>query len=224
MLKIKEKKMSDQGLLVVLSGFSGAGKGTLIKALMDKYPNDYCLSISATTRAKREGEVHGVDYFFLEEEEFLENIREERLLEYARYVDNYYGTPKEYVLEKMADGKNVILEIEIQGALKIREKIPDCILLFITPGEAMELERRLKKRGTETEDAIKNRLRRAAEEADYMKEYDYIILNEDTEKSLEMVHNIISSEKLKTGRNKQIIYRITEDLKAYTKEIDQDRR
>src|SRR5699024_1520486 len=135
------------------SGFSGAVKGTVMKRLMEKYDN-YALSISATTRKPREGEQDGREYFFKETEEFEKMIAQDELIEYARYVDNYYGTPRSYVEEQLAAGKDVILEIEIQGALKVKEKFPETLLIFITPPNAAELKRRLVGRGTETMDVI----------------------------------------------------------------------
>ncbi len=148
----------------MVSGFSGAGKGTLMKRLLEKY-DTYSLSISATTRAPREGEEHGREYFFHSKEEFEELISQDALIEYAQYVENYYGTPKAYVEKQLAAGRDVILEIEIQGALKVKEKMPDTLLMFVTPPSAMELKRRLTDRGTETPEVIESRLRRASEEA-----------------------------------------------------------
>ena len=151
--------MSDQGILVVVSGFSGAGKGTLIKAMVEKYHN-YALSISATTRKPREGEEEGREYFFVTRDHFETMIKEEQLIEYAQYVNNYYGTPRQYVFQQMADGKDVILEIEIQGALKIKERFPDALLLFVMPPSADELKRRLVGRGPETMEVIDQRRRK----------------------------------------------------------------
>ena len=142
-----------QGILVVVSGFSGAGKGTLMKALLEKYHN-YALSISATTRSPREGEQDGREYFFVTRDKFESMIEEKELIEYAQYVNNYYGTPRQYVFQQMADGKDVILEIEIQGALKIKERFPEALLLFVMPPSADELKHRLTSRGTETADVI----------------------------------------------------------------------
>ena len=140
--------MKTQGILIVVSGFSGAGKGTLMKALMNRYSERYALSVSATTRSPREGEKNGVEYFFRTKEEFEKMIAKDELIEYAKYVDNYYGTPKAYVEEQLSAGKDVILEIEIQGALKIKEKFPDTLLLFVTPPDADTLKERLIGRGT----------------------------------------------------------------------------
>ena len=167
--------MKQQGILAVVSGFSGAGKGTIMKALLGKYDN-YALSISATTRKPREGEVHGREYFFLSVEEFEKLIEEDQLIEHARYVSNYYGTPRSYVEEKMAEGKDVILEIEIQGALKVKEKFPETLLVFVMPPTAEDLKNRLVGRGTETMDVIESRMNRALEEAEEMAAYDYILI------------------------------------------------
>ena len=177
--------MNQQGILVVVSGFSGAGKGTLMKELLRRYDN-YALSISATTRKPREGEENGREYFFLSEEEFKFKPRDEhKLIEYAKYVNHYYSTPKEYVEEKMAQGKDVILEIEIQGALKVKKRYPEALLLFVTPPSAEELKRRLVGRGTESIEVINARLKRAAEEADGMEAYDYLLINDEIDTCVE---------------------------------------
>ena len=160
--------MNKKGILIVVSGFSGSGKGTLMKELLSRYPDTYALSISATTRSPREGEEHGREYFFISKDEFEKMIAKEELIEYARYVENYYGTPREYVEQKLDEGKDVILEIEIQGALKVKKAFPDTLLLFVTPPSATELKERLVGRGTETMDVIKSRLDRACEEAEGM--------------------------------------------------------
>ena len=161
--------MDNQGVLAVISGFSGAGKGTLMRALLERYDN-YALSISATTRAPREGEVDGREYFFKTREEFEQMIEHDELVEYAQYVGNYYGTPKEYVFSNLKAGKDVLLEIEIQGALKVRRQFPDALLLFVTPPSAEVLKNRLIGRGTETMDVIEHRLARALEEAEGLEE------------------------------------------------------
>ena len=163
--------MKKKGILIVVSGFSGAGKGTLMNRLLKEY-DDYALSISATTRKPRAGEADGREYFFKTMEEFEKMIAEDALIEYARYVDNYYGTPKAYVEQKLEEGKDVILEIEIQGALKVKEKFPDTLLLFVTPPDANTLKNRLVGRGTETMDVIESRMKRAKEEAKGIENYD----------------------------------------------------
>ena len=188
--------MKDKGLLLVISGFSGAGKGTVVKRLLEQH-NDYALSISATTRSPREGEQNGREYFFKTKEEFEKMIEASELIEYARYVDNYYGTPKAYVEEQLKEGKNVILEIEIQGALNIKKMFPDAVLLFIMPPSAEELERRLVGRGTEDEATIRARLSRASEEAQGVENYNYIVINDDVDACVETINSIVSSEKKK---------------------------
>ena len=170
--------MNHKGLLVVISGFSGAGKGTLMKKLLQDY-EQYALSISMTTRAPREGEVDGREYFFTTREQFEDKIKQGGFIEYARYCGNYYGTPKDYVEQQMEAGRDVILEIEIQGAMKVKKQFPNAILLFVMPPSVAELHQRLVGRGTETEEVIMERLLRANEEAVGIEEYDYIIVNDD---------------------------------------------
>ena len=170
--------MNKEGILIVVSGFSGAGKGTIMKALLERYDN-YALSISATTRNPRPGEEEGKAYFFKTTEEFEKMIAKDDLIEYAMYVGNYYGTPKAYVEEQLCAGKDVILEIEIQGALKVKEKFPNTLLLFVTPPSAEELRKRLEGRGTETQEVIDGRMKRAIEEAEYMDQYDYLVVNDE---------------------------------------------
>ena len=203
--------MNHQGILVVVSGFSGAGKGTLMKELLKRYDN-YALSISATTRAPREGETDGKEYFFVTKEQF-EKMRDERkLIEYAQYVNNYYGTPKEYVEQKMAEGKDVILENEIQGALKVKKRFPDALLLFVTPPSAEELRRRLVGRGTETLEVINARLARAAEEASGMEAYDYLLINDDLDRCVEEMHQLIQLQHRKTSYHLDFLSKMREDL------------
>ncbi len=205
-----------KGILTIVSGFSGAGKGTLMKALLGKYDN-YALSISATTRKPRNDEVDGREYFFKTVEEFEQLIAEDTLIEYAKFVDNYYGTPKAYVEEQLNLGKDVILEIEIQGALKVKEKMPDTLLIFVTPPSANELKRRLIGRGTESMEVIDSRLCRANEEAEVMGEYDYILVNDNLDVCVDELHHLIQSEKSKTERNQSFITKITKELKVFMK-------
>lgn len=205
-----------QGALVVVSGFSGAGKGTAMKRLLEKYDN-YALSISATTRKPREGEQDGKEYFFKTVEDFEKMIAKDELIEYAKYVENYYGTPKSYVEEQLADGKDVILEIEIQGALKVREKYPEVVLMFITPPDAKTLKDRLVGRGTETMEVIDSRMRRAVEEAAYMPQYDYLIVNDELEACVDEMHRIIQGVHRECRRNGSHITQITEELKEMMK-------
>ncbi|MBQ2426067.1 MAG: guanylate kinase [Lachnospiraceae bacterium] len=205
--------MKQQGILAVVSGFSGAGKGTLMKALLEKYDN-YALSISATTRKPREGEVHGREYFFMNVDEFEALIANDQLIEHAKYVSNYYGTPRSYVEEKMAEGKDVILEIEIQGALKVKEKFPETLLIFVVPPSAEELKKRLIGRGTETMEVIEQRMNRATEEAEAMDAYDYILVNDDLNKAVESLHNLIQSQHMQARCNAELIKTMKEELAA----------
>ena len=208
--------MNRKGILIVVSGFAGSGKGTLMKELLNQYDN-YALSISATTRKPRGQEVDGKEYFFKSVEEFEKMIAQEELIEYANYVGNYYGTPKAYVEEQLNAGKDVILEIEIQGALKVKEKFPNTLLLFVTPPSAEILKARLVGRGTETMDVVEMRMRRAAEEAEGLASYDYILINDDLQTCVEQMHNIIQSEHFRTSRNHDFMNQIKEELKAGVK-------
>lgn len=206
----------NKGILVVVSGFSGAGKGTVMKRLMEKY-DGYALSVSATTRKPRPGEEDGREYFFRTRDEFEKLIEEDALLEYAQYVENYYGTPRSYVEEQLQAGRNVILEIEIQGAMKIKEKIPEALLVFVTPPTVEELERRLTGRGTETAQVIADRLARAGEEAEDMGQYDYILVNDTVEECVDHLHQIIVSEHSRVSRNAEFIADIQKQTKAFQK-------
>ena len=194
----------NKGILVVVSGFSGAGKGTVMKRLMEKY-DDYALSVSATTRKPRPGEEDGREYFFRTRDEFEKLIEEDALLEYAQYVENYYGTPRSYVEEQLQAGRNVILEIEIQGAMKIKKKIPEALLVFVTPPTVEELERRLTGRGTEDKDTINRRIQRAAEEVKLLPQYDYVVINDTVEKAAENIKLIAKTEKMKSERFKNMV-------------------
>lgn len=205
--------MSKKGILIVVSGFSGSGKGTLMKKLMDNYDN-YALSVSATTRSPRLGEEEGREYFFKTTEEFEKMIAQDELIEYAKYVNNYYGTPRAYVEEQLGAGKDVILEIEIQGALKVKEKFPETLLLFVTPPTAKELKRRLVGRGTETMDVIEGRMNRAKEEAEGMEKYDYLIINDDLEECVKEMHSIIQGEHRRSFRSKVFIEQMKKELKG----------
>lgn len=200
-----------KGILVVVSGFSGSGKGTVMKRLMEKYDN-YALSVSVTTRNPRPGEKDGEAYFFRTKEEFEQLIREDGLIEYAQYVENYYGTPRKYVEEQLAAGKDVILEIEIQGALKVKKRFPDALLLFVTPPSAEELRRRLVGRGTETLEVINARLARAAEEASGMEAYDYLLINDDLDRCVEEMHQLIQLQHRKTSYHLDFLSKMREDL------------
>lgn len=201
----------NRGKLVIVSGFSGAGKGTIMKKLVSEKDN-YALSVSATTRKPREGEVEGNSYFFKTVEEFEQMIKENAFLEYARYVDNYYGTPKAFVEQMMNEGKDVLLEIEIQGAMKVKKAYPDAILIFITTKDADTLRQRLIGRGTETEDVINKRLVRAKEEALGVEDYNYIVVNDILEDCVETVDRIVRSEHNRTSDKISIIEEIRRDL------------
>ena len=205
-----------KGVLTVVSGFSGAGKGTVMKRLIQKY-DDYALSISVTTRKPREGELDGIEFFFKTKEEVETMIENDEFLEYARYVDNYYGTPRFYVEEMLAKGKNVILEIEIQGAMQIKAKNPEAVLVFVTPPSFEELRNRLVGRGTETADVIESRLRRASEEAEGMPSYDYILVNDQVEDCVDRLHQIILSERAKAQRNEEFINTIRQEARIFMK-------
>ncbi|MGN0354770.1 MAG: guanylate kinase [Muricoprocola sp.] len=206
--------MKRKGVLFVISGFAGAGKGTLVRMLVEKYDN-YAVSVSATTRKPREGEIEGVHYFYKTEEEFLEMIEKDMLYEYAKYVDHYYGTPKEYVQKQLEAGKDVILEIEIQGALKIKEQFPDTLLLFVTPPDADTLEARLRGRGTEPDDIVRKRLSRAVEESEAISQYDYIIVNDIAEEAAERIHAIIQSEHYAVQKNQEFIQNLRDGLDKF---------
>lgn len=203
--------MNQQGILVVISGFSGAGKGTLMKALMEKYDN-YALSISATTRRPRSGEADGREYFFVSQEYFQSMVENDALIEYAQYVENFYGTPKDYVEKQRAAGKDVILEIEIQGALKIKQRFPEALLLFVMPPSAEELKRRLVSRGTEPLEVIEARLKRAAEEAAGIEAYDYIVINDTIDTCVEELHQLIQAQHNKTSNRLDFIKEMRKEL------------
>ncbi len=207
----------EKGILIVVSGFSGSGKGTIMSRLLEEHPDTYALSISATTRAPRPGESHGREYFFVSAEEFESMIARGELIEYAKYVNHYYGTPKEYVSQQLGLGKDVILEIEIQGARKVKEAFPDTLLLFVTPPSAEELKRRLVDRGTEEESVVASRLSRAWQEAQGVEAYDYLIVNDQLEECVQKVHQIIQNEHARVARSKSLIETIRAGLFAFAK-------
>ena len=208
--------MKRKGILIVVSGFSGAGKGTLMKELLKRYDN-YALSVSMTTRAPREGEVDGKSYFFVDKETFEKTIAEDGLIEYASYCGNYYGTPREYVEKCLQDGRDVILEIEIQGALKVKEKFPETLLLFVMPPSAAELKRRLEGRGTESPEVIRERLVRASEEAEGIENYEYLIINDDLDECVREMNDIINAARRNPVRNRQLIADMRSELGAVVK-------
>ena len=204
----------NKGMLVVISGFSGSGKGTLMKKLMESY-DYYSLSVSATTRQPREGEKDGRDYFFVTKQKFFEMLQNDELLEYASYVDNFYGTPKSYVEQEMEKGKDVILEIEMQGALKIKAKFPESVLVFITPPTVQELSDRLRKRGTETEEVIRKRLAKAAQEAEGIEAYDYILINDNLEKTTKHLNYLIQDQHMRVRSQIDFVEKIRKDLRLF---------
>jgi guanylate kinase len=185
-----------KGRLIVFSAPSGCGKGTMLAEILKD--ENYCVSVSATTRSPREGEVDGVNYYFMSKGDFLQRVADSEFLEYAEYCDNYYGTLMSEVDGKLNEGKNVILEIEVQGALKIREKRPDALMIFILPPSVSELRRRLKKRGTETDEVIEQRVSQAAREIEVAPKYDYAIVNDALEDAISDFFAVMRAEKLKT--------------------------
>lgn len=190
----------ERGMLIVLSGPSGTGKGTVCKALLNRL-NDISLSISATTREPRTGEIHGKHYFFTKREEFEERIGRGEFLEYANVFSNYYGTPKSFVDEMLASGKDVLLEIDVQGALKVKENSPDGVFIFLVPPSMAELEKRIRSRGTETEEKIRERLGKAGAEMDLMEKYDYVIVNDEVDHVVDRIECIINAERHRVPRN-----------------------
>lgn len=202
--------MHKKGIIAVISGFSGAGKGTIVNRLVQDY--GYAISISATTRQPREGEIDGKHYFFKSKENFENMIKENELIEYAKYCDNYYGTPKDYVFEQINNGIDVLLEIEMQGALQVKKDFPDVSLIFITPPSAEELRKRLEGRGTETAEVIEKRLARAVEECVYMPEYDYIMVNDDLDTCVKEIHQLLQSLHFSVKNQVDLIEEITADF------------
>ncbi|MCK1977232.1 guanylate kinase [Jeotgalicoccus huakuii] len=192
--------VSDKGLLIVLSGPSGVGKGTVRKAIFDHPETNFKYSISMTTRNKREGEVDGVDYFFKTREEFETLIRQDKFIEYAEYVGNYYGTPVDYVKETTANGHDVFLEIEVEGAKQVREKFPEALFIFLAPPTLSQLEERLIGRGTDSQEVIDHRIREAKRELNMMNLYDYVVINDDVTKARESVQCIVEASHLERSR------------------------
>jgi guanylate kinase len=208
--------MKKNGVLIVISGFSGAGKGTLMKKLVADYDN-YALSISMTTRSPREGEQHGREYFFVTKEEFEDRIANDGMIEYATYCGNYYGTPKAYVEEQLKNGKDVILEIEVQGAHIVKEIYPEAVLMFVMPPSAKELYRRLTSRGTETPEKIAERMARAAEESEGIDTYDYIVINDKLEDCIAQINTIVDAAHNTPKNNEEFIDTIKAELKDLLK-------
>ena len=193
---------NNRGVLIVISGPSGAGKGTICKALLEKYKNIY-LSVSATTRTPREGEVEGVNYYFLTKEDFEEKVRNNGFLEYANVHGNFYGTPKVNVEKMLEDGKDVILEIDIQGALQVKENFKEGVFIFILPPSMEELKQRIIKRGSETEESLMTRFKNAYKEINYVSKYNYAVVNDTLEVAVAKVEGIITAEKCRVDRIKE---------------------
>ena len=192
--------MSERGLLIVFSGPSGVGKGTVRQEIFSTPDHKFEYSVSMTTRAQRPGEVDGKDYFFRSREEFEELIRNGQMLEYAEYVGNYYGTPLTYVNETLDKGIDVFLEIEVQGALQVKKKVPDAVFIFLTPPDLNELQERFIGRGTDSEEVIAQRIERAREEIALMSEYDYAIVNDEVPLAAERVKRVIEAEHFRVDR------------------------
>ena len=204
--------MTKRGLLIVLSGPSGVGKGTVRAAIFSKGEQKFVYSISATTRQPRTGETDGVDYFFKTRGEFEQMIQNKQLLEYAEYVGNYYGTPLEYVENTLATGKDVFLEIDVQGAIQVRELMPEGVFIFLTPPDLNELESRIVNRGTDSDEVIAKRMKTAREELELMKYYDYSVVNDTVDNAVQKIEAIIQTEHLRIIRNLDTIEELEEIL------------
>ncbi|AST92108.1 MULTISPECIES: guanylate kinase [Sutcliffiella] len=202
--------MIERGLLIVLSGPSGVGKGTVRKAIFSKDDVDFEYSISMTTRKPREGEVDGVDYFFKSKEEFKSLIEKDKFIEWAEYVGNYYGTPVDYVEQCLSQGKDVFLEIEVQGALQVKNKFPEGVFIFLAPPSLSELKKRITTRGTETADLINNRMTVAKEEIEMMDAYDYVVENDEVDLACSRIQSIVVAEHCKRTRIREKYQRMLE--------------
>ena len=196
--------MAERGKLIVLSGPSGAGKSTVVAKVMEKR-NDVCFSVSVTTRKPRPGETEGKDYFFIDTERFEEMVKNDELLEHASYVTHHYGTPRNYVNKKLDEGMNVILDIEVQGARQVHEKIPDAVMLFVVPPSLAELRRRLEGRGTETAETVEARLTRAEQEYREADFYDWLVINDDPDRAAEELSAIITAAHCRFKDRKKLL-------------------
>lgn len=192
------------GLLIVVSGPAGVGKGTIVRSMMENDPK-FVLSISATSRIPRTNEIEGINYYFKTREQFEEMIKNDELIEWVEYCGNYYGTPRNLVCSEIEKGKIVILEIEVDGALNVKRLFPDCVLCFIIPPDFSELEKRLRGRGTDTEESIIKRLGRAKDEFKYIENYDYLVLNDSIENAAQRIFSIVQAEQMRTNRNQLLI-------------------
>lgn len=204
-------KLDNKGLLIVISGPSGVGKGTVRKALFSREGHNLVYSISMTTRRPREHEENGKDYFFVSKEEFEEQIKKGNLLEYAEFVGNYYGTPYDRVQEQLNNGNEVVLEIEVQGAMQVKKKVPEAVFIFIAPPSYESLEKRLRYRGTEDVEVIKERLEKAHREIKVASEYDYIVINDEVDNAADRIMAIIRAEHAKCSRTLNEYYRLMEE-------------
>ena len=201
--------MKREGLKIIISGPSGSGKGTIVNKLVEN--GNSIVSVSATTRSPRDGEVDGKHYFFTTKEDFEQMIKDNKLLEYAEFCGNYYGTPKDFVQQTTESGKNIILEIEVEGALQIKAIYPEAIFIFVIPPNLVELKQRLINRNTETMEAIEKRLVRAKEELLYFKEYDYVVVNRSLDDAVKTIENIIDAESTRSSNYKSKIENIIKE-------------
>lgn len=206
-------KLNKKGLLIVISGPSGVGKGTVRKALFEREGHDLVYSVSMTTRKPRDGEVDGSDYYFVSQEEFERQIENDNLLEYAKFVGNYYGTPFDKVEEQLEKGNEVVLEIEVQGAIQVKAKKPDAVFIFIAPPSYEALEQRLRRRGTESEEIIKERLDKAHREIEQAPAYDYIVINDDVDNAADRIMAIIRAEHARCERSLHEYYKLMKGKK-----------
>lgn len=202
--------IEEKGILFILSGPSGVGKGTVRKRLFEQ-AEELKYSISITTRQKRPGERDGVDYFFKTKAQFEKLIEQGELLEYAKYVNNYYGTPKQYVKDMLKQGSNVFLEIEVQGALQVKKSFPEGVFIFLFPPSLEELKNRIVRRGTESEELVRNRLKEAQKEIKMMDEYDYVVVNDDVDRAVDKIQSIIVSEHCRRERIATQYHKLLED-------------